>query len=214
MVRVGFIVEGESEKMLMESVSFRDWCSRIGIETVTPIINAGGGGGLLPEFFQNYEKRLSTNGRPDKIVVLTDREKAPTNAVVKKRILRVNEMPTGGAKKKKRIDYVFVSVKALEAWFLADDKAMSSWLKATFHEDFPERTAGMPWDRIREIAAHRNRGPGENHLSFAKTLINSHGFTIENAARHPHCPSVQEFYRTLGGFGEETSQPAARLLFK
>ena len=199
MVKIGFIVEGESETILLKSGSFQNWCRTEGIEVVTPVVNAGGGGGLLPEFFANYEKRLSMAGQPDKIVVLTDREKAPTNAVVQKRILSVNK------NRKKNIDYVFVSVKALEAWFLADDNAMSSWLKERFHEEYPERTQGTPWDRIKEISMSKSRGPGHNHLAFAKTIINSHGFSLERAAQHPNCPSVKEFHDKLKEWGAGNS---------
>ena len=195
MVRVGFIVEGDSEKILIGSDMFRKWCEKNGITVVDPIINAQGGGNLLPEFFANYERRLSVTGRPDKIVVLTDREKAPTAAATRRRILCVNKG------KGKKIDYVFVSVKAVEAWFLADDRAMSSWLKERFHEEKPERTSGTPWERIKEIALSKNRGPGSNHLAFARTIIRQHGFSIERAAKHPNCPSVKEFYDTLKEWG-------------
>jgi hypothetical protein len=195
-VKVGFIVEGYSERILIESHSFKQWCIENGITVVEPVINARGGGNLLPEFFVYYEKTLSASGRPDKIVVLTDREKVPTSEMVEKRILQVN------TKKQKRIDYVFVSVKAIEAWFLADDQAMSSWLKERFHEEKPERTSGTPWERIKEIASSKGRGPGSNHLAFAQTIIKSHGFSIERAATHPNCSSVKEFHKTLKSWGE------------
>jgi len=197
MVKIGFIAEGDSECVLLKSDSFKNWCRVVGIEIIAPVINAGGGGNLLPEFFTNYEQRLSTTGHPDKIVVLTDREKAPTDKIVQRRILAVNKKKT----KKKRIDYVFISVKALEAWFLADSKAMSNWLKERFQEEYPERTKGTPWERIKEIASDKSRGPGRNHLAFAQTIIKHHGFSIEQAAKHPNCPSVKEFHDTLKEWG-------------
>lgn len=192
MVKIGFIVEGDSEKILIESDMFQQWCGKNGITIVDPVINAEGGGNLLPEFMANHIRRLSANGKPDKIVVLTDLETSGTVHVARKRIL------TG--KSSKKIDFVFISIKAVEAWFLSDDKAMSAWLESRFHEDLPEKTQGMPWDRLKEIADKRGkRGPGSKPM-FAKKIL-SLGFSIENAARHPHCPSVKEFYDTLTGWG-------------
>lgn len=197
MVKVGFIVEGDSEKKMLESKAFKQWCEKNGISIVSPIIDAGGGGNLLPLYLVNHIKILSKNGPPDKIVVLTDKEKVPTNEVVRERILQVN------TKKKKIIDEVFVSVKALEAWFLADDKAMSSWLGERFHEDYPERTTRTPWERIREIAVEKDhRGPGKSsHLVFATKIINTHGFSIERAASHPQCASARKFCNKLREWG-------------
>lgn len=200
MVKVGFIVEGDSEKVLLESKAFRQWCEKNGISIVSPIINAGGGGNLLPKYLANHVKRLSAKERPDKIVVLTDKEKAPTDKIIQDWLLSVNK----NKEKKTYIDAVFVSVKALEAWFLADDEAMSSWLKERFHEDFPERTHGTPWERIRKIASERDRGLGKSsHVVFARTIINAHGFSIERAANHPQCSSARTFCNKLREWGNE-----------
>jgi len=83
---------------------------------------------------------------------------------------------------------------------LADDRAMSSWLKERFHEEYPERTQGTPWERIKEISSGKSREPGHNHLAFAQTII-KHGFSIEQAAKHPNCPSVKKFHDKLKDLG-------------
>ncbi len=195
MVRVGFIVEGDSEKILLESPSFRTWCESIGVEIVDPVINAGGGGNLLPKYLGNHLARLTENSdTPDRIVVLTDLEDEDSTEVVRTRIL------SEGFEEK--IDVVFIAVKALEAWFLADTQAMRHWLNTPgFVENFPEKTFDKPFERVKEIAALlQKRGPG-GKVTFARAMVSKYGFSIENAARHPHCPSAKKFYQTLNDWG-------------
>ncbi len=43
MVRIGFVVEGDCEKLLLESSTFQTWAKQHEIEICYPIINAGGG---------------------------------------------------------------------------------------------------------------------------------------------------------------------------
>jgi len=192
-VKIAFIVEGDSEKILIDSDMFRKWCETNGITIVEPIINAKGGGNLLPQYLSNHVANVSRNGKPDKIVVLTDLEWECAVVEVQNRIL-TEEF-------KDNIDVVFVSVKALEAWFLADDEAMSSWLKERFHEDYPECTDNLPLERIKQIAKDRDkRGPGPKP-GFAKKMTSRHGFSLERAAEHPNCPSVKNFRDTLKEWG-------------
>ena len=49
MVKVGFIVEGESEKLVVESPMFQQWLHDHDCTLVTPVIDAKGGGNLLPQ---------------------------------------------------------------------------------------------------------------------------------------------------------------------
>jgi len=197
MVKIGFIVEGHSEKILIESGMFKKWCQKNRITIAHPVINACGGGNLLPQHLANHIARVSQNGKLNKVVVLTDLETASSVAKVRKRI-HTSEF-------KDKIDVVFVSVKALEAWILADGVAMAAWLKEeTFHEDYPEDTPAMPREKIKQIAKDKNKlGPGSSKPSFIKRMIEKHGFSIERAAEHPHCPSVKEFSTTLKKWGED-----------
>ena len=61
-------------------------------------------------------------------------------------------------------------------------------------EHFPEETPKLPWDRISEIVKETGsaRGPG-GKVGFAKRMITHWGFSIENAALHPNCPSAKNF---------------------
>lgn len=186
MVRVAFIVEGASEKMLIESKGFRDWATQIGVVVCDPVIDAKGGGNLLP---QNVEPMIDQvkRSKPDRIVILTDLEHESTVEAVRTRI---------GAR---HTDDIFVAVKALEAWFLADTGALRHWLKVPdIYEEFPERTPAMPWGRLVELAnSYGSRGPGPSKPKFARKYIGTHGFEVFNAAQHPNCPSAQLFCRGL-----------------
>lgn len=186
MVKVGFIVEGGSEKVIIESMQFRNWLQQNGIELVTPVLDANGGGNLLPRNIEPLIERFQSLN-VDHIFVLTDLENEPDTQAVRNRI----ENPS--------INFIFVAVKALEAWYLADTSAMNKWLKETdFCEEFPERTLYMPWDRLKEIAQNLNKtGPGGNKISFAKKMVKHFDFQISDSAGHPNCDSAKEFIRVL-----------------
>ena len=186
MVKVGFIVEGDSEKVIIESPQFKSWLSSKGIELITPVLNAAGGGNLLPKNIEPLIERF-TSLNVDHIFVLTDLEQEPDIQTVRNRI----ENPG--------LRFIFVAVKALEAWYLADTEAMKKWLKVTdFNEEFPENTVDMPWDRLKEISQQLDKtGPGGSKVSFAKRMIKHFGFQVSRSAEHLNCDSAKEFIREL-----------------
>lgn len=180
MVKVGFIVEGASERIVVESEMFRHLCRLAGFELVTPVVDAQGGGNLLPQNIDAFISRLE-NADAQHIFVLTDLEDEASVTDVRDRISDA------------RINTTFVAVKALEAWYLADTKAMNNWLGISdFYEENPEATADKPWNRLKEIAADLGkRGPG-NKVAFTKKLVKHWEFSLERAASHPNCPSAKE----------------------
>ncbi len=190
MVRMGFVVEGYCEKILLESNNFCHWAKQHNISICFPIINACGGGNLCPKNIDDSITECNILANPDKIIILTDLECDPCITVTKSRIGN------------RDIHQIIVAKKALEAWFLADTAAMRSWLKNHNFpgEDEPENTQDMPWDRLKEIARiyHKDgRGPGARKIQFAKTMINKLGFSIERAANHPNCSSAKYFLDKL-----------------
>lgn len=185
MVKVGFIVEGDTEKIVIESALFQTWASQQGVEICKPVLDAKGGGNLLPQNIEPLIERLRCS-KPDHIVILTDLEHDPDMEAVRKRI---------GDKHTK---LVFIAVKAIEAWFLADSSALGKWLGISVSEIWPEKTKGMPWERLKELAAELNlRGPGASKPAFAKKITKKCGFSISNAAQHPNCPSAKLFHDGL-----------------
>jgi len=185
-VKVGFIVEGDTEKILLESKNFKDWTKNIGIDICHPIENAKGSGNLLPKHIVPLVERLKLQD-PTHIIILTDLENDPDKQSV---IDRIGTDHT---------QLIFIAVKAIEAWFLADTLALNKWLKLEgVYEDFPEATPEMPWDRLKALASeHNKRGPGGSKPVFAKQMTKHHGFSLERAAGHANCPSATEFYNFL-----------------
>lgn len=194
MVKVAFIVEGECERMLIESANFQTWVKAQGLEICRPVIDAKGGGNLLP---QHLDKLLAQfkSSQPDHIVILTDLEDAPSTDSVKARITTTHTQ------------LIFVAVKALEAWFLADTDTMCKWLNAPdFLEPAPETTPGMPWDRVKALAqTYERRGPGTK-VKFANIMCNKLGYQVANAAKHPGCPSAKLFCDALAALGTRHAQ--------
>lgn len=185
MVKIGFIVEGDSERIIIESEAFVAFLKRNNYELIFPVINAEGGGNLLPH---NIEVMVQTlkNQNAEKIFVLTDLEQEISIQAVKNRISH------------SEVEEIFIAIKALEAWFLADTNAMRGWLKqGNFFEEDPENTTAMPWLRLKEIARiNGSQGPG-NKIAFAKKMVKYFGFSITNSATHPNCESATTMITTL-----------------
>jgi len=182
LVNLGFIVEGHTEKILIESSRFGEWLNQQGLMLVKPVIDAKGGGNLLPKYLAPMVARLNS-ANADYIIILTDLEDEVNIATVKQRIS--NEYT----------QLIFVAVKAIEAWFLADSKAMNKWLRIDeFYEEKPEETVGLPWDKLNEVAKLFNqRGTGKSKPAFAKQMVKHYDFEVINAAEHINCPSAKAF---------------------
>lgn len=83
---------------------------------------------------------------------------------------------------------------------LADTEAMKSFLNVdNFIEELPECTEKMPQERIWELAIkYINRGIGSSKPMFVKKMLRL-GFSIENSANHPNCPSAKamiDYFKT------------------
>lgn len=181
MVKIGFIVEGDTESIIVNSPAFIAFLRTNNFELVTPVIDAKGGGNLLPKYVDNFVARLRNVGA-ERSCILTDLEDAASVADVRARIAHQD------------VDISFIAVKAVEAWFLADSEAMKKWLKVdTFNEELPEATTEMPWDRLKVISRELGKqGPGSSKTAFARRMVTHHGFDIQSSARHPACPSAHE----------------------
>jgi len=181
MVKVGFIVEGDSESIIVNSPAFVSLLQMRGFELITPVINAEGGGNLLPKYVERFVERLQKAGA-EKICILTDLEDAVSTDEVRERIFH------------HKVDISFIAVRAIEAWFLADSPAMKKWLTVeAFNEEHPEATLAMPWNRLKEIANQLSKqGPGGSKAAFARRMVTHYGFTVTQAAKHPGCQSALE----------------------
>lgn len=85
MVKIGFIVEGDTESIIVNSPAFIAFLRTNNFELVTPVIDAKGGGNLLPKYVDNFVARLRNVGA-ERICILTDLEDAASVADVRARI--------------------------------------------------------------------------------------------------------------------------------
>jgi hypothetical protein len=182
MVKLGFIGEGANEKTILESAGFRSLLSGFGLEFVGNVIDASGGGNLLPKYLEDQINSLKEYGATH-ILILADQEDEPCITSVKSRI-----DPDG--------EYIIViAVKAIEAWFLADSTSISSYLRFNYQCDLPEEIL-KPFAHIKQIKLERT-GRGVNHKMQLCSRMLQCGFSIENAATHPNCPSASYFLKKL-----------------
>ena len=191
MVTVGFVVEGDSDKYLVESELFRTWlCEECNLKVVDKVANAKGN--MRSRYIEDQVRLLRQDTNPDKVIVLADLDPDERVPCVQARKELVGS---------KGIDLVIIAKKALESWFLADTEAMRRWLgDDTFYEVAPETLTGMPWDRLRELRDKKGRGLGTKG-SFPRQFILRHGFDVRRAAQHANCPSARYFVERLCALG-------------
>ena len=185
MVKVGFIGEGKTERMILVSEAFLLFLKKNNIETVGAF-DAGGGSNFKRErkeiisFFEIFSDRNA-----DFVFLLTDLEDDPCITETKSKIHKFC--------KERQIE--IIAVKAIESWFLADSDSLSKIFKKKYYFECPEKTNGKPFFVIKnELFNNLGRGISKDRLT--RKMLN-HGFTIENAAKHNNCDSAKYFINKL-----------------
>ena len=184
MVKIGFIVEGAVDKMILGSRIFQEYLTTLGIDFIKDVVDAGGNGNLLPHNIEKHTKILEDKGAT-KIFILTDLDADQCITLTKERI---NSLPN---------QTVAVSIKEVEAWFLADVLAMQTLLiDPSFTIDNPE-VIENPFEEIRRLRVKKTgRGVGSKVI-LAYQMIDKCGFSIIRAAEHPNCSSAKYFLNKL-----------------
>ncbi len=189
MIKVGFICEGYTERILIESTAFRQLLTSLNIELLQ-VINAQGCENLLPHNIKPYTTILENLGARH-IVIVTDLDDDSCVTETKNRI---------SARKQ---DIVIVAVKKIEAWFLACSVEMSHLIqKPQFKFSKPEEEK-EPFDTINQLLIdNTGRGVGRRSgkIKLARRMLEI-GFDLANAAAHPNCPSAAYFLRKLKEIG-------------
>lgn len=181
MVNLGFIVEGYTEKMVVRSENFLETLGQLQLNFID-VIDVEGGGNLLPETLEDSINLLMNRGA-DQIIIVTDLEDAPCITSVKSRI----DSDSGCI--------VIVAVRAIEAWFLADTAAISTFIGRNYQCGEPEDLTN-PFLFIKtEKLRLTNRGVNSKRLLCSRMLQS--GFSIQSAAAHPNCPSAKYFFEKL-----------------
>jgi hypothetical protein len=182
MVKVGFICEGITKKLIIDSADFKNILATNNFQLINSI-DANGSGNLLPKYIGPFIESLKDDGA-EKIFILTDLDK---DLCITKTKERINAPET---------IIVVIAVKQIEAWFLADSITLSKVFEKGFHFDFPENEI-IPRDKLREIFVKEiGRGFGDSKPKFAYNFIKN-GFSVLNAANHPNCDSAKYLLNKL-----------------
>jgi len=54
MVKSGFIVEGDTEKIILQSDGFQDYLRRLELDFIERVVNVGGADKLLPKLLEPF----------------------------------------------------------------------------------------------------------------------------------------------------------------
>lgn len=190
MVAVGFICEGPSDSLLYQSETFYTFLEQLNIRRIN-VINAKGGGNLLPHNIAGYIESLEKQGA-EKIVIITDLDEIPCITERKKQIAARPE------------DVVIIAVKELEAWFLADSLSMRRLLREQhFNFELPEEES-EPFDTINNLLInYTGKGVGKSasaKIKLAKRMLDF-SYDFHRSAAHVNCPSAAYMVSKLRQIG-------------
>lgn len=184
MVKIGFIVEGFSEKIFFDSPKFRKYLSDLNIDYISEIINADGNGNLLPHNIEEFTKILINKGAT-KIFIITDLDSDQCVTKTKDRI------------KPNEIHQCVISKKAVESWFLADTETIRKYYKTINFECLNPEDLENPFKEIdSQKKIFLNRGIGSSKIKLTNSLVNL-GLSFENILKHPNCESAKYFHSKL-----------------
>jgi len=183
-VNIGFICEGYTELFILESDSFKNILNSLKLKSVG-VTNVKGNANLLPHSIKIHQENLFDKGAT-LIFVLTDLDK---DQCITKTRLRITESEN---------QIIIIAVKQIESWFLADYSTMNIIFKDDYSFENPENEE-VPIETIRKIYFDKfKRGlvGRDEKKKLAKKMIDN-GFSIQNAANHPNCPSANYFLTKL-----------------
>ena len=187
MVKLGFIVEGDAEKIILDSEPAKQLFSKNNI-SIVGIFAAEGEGNFKVESerIKRFVQVLNDR-KADQIIIWTDLENDPCITFTLESIHKFDE--------RKQIN--LISVKALESWFLADSKTLSKIFGQEAYYDNPEELVTDPFMEIKNLfMKYTGRGISKSKNRLAHKMIRN-GFSIQNAARHPKCRSARYFIDKL-----------------
>ena len=187
MVRIGIIVEGDCERIVLKSTAFQRYLVMHQVQLVDDIINMAGKGNL-----KQSSKRMPSQVQTlrdlgaEHVVILRDldeTESLESVARVKAEVYQAGDIST------------CLAIQELEAWFLADSTTLSILFNTTFYCEKPQNI-NKPANHLSELRMNYTRRGISDKKGFASAMINN-GFSIERAAAHPNCPSARYFLTKL-----------------
>lgn len=180
---IGFICEGKTEQEIIESAGFQDWLTLNGLTCIQPVFDVAGNGNLLPHRLNDIRDTLYKNGA-NLLVVITDLDHDQCITITRQRITQQDDL------------IVIVAARQIESWFLSDSNTLRLLFSDdTFVFEHPEAEQNPFVTLKRLFESKTQRGIGTKSM-LARRMI-KYGFTIQNAAKHPNCPSAQYFLTKL-----------------
>lgn len=191
MVKIGFIVEGETEEYILKhSNTLHQYLFDLGYDLNQDAVISIGGKSKFKNI-EIMEQKINSLKilKVEKIFILLDSDDELPKSVSDSLMNLYSKQNPDGNYFINDIEFIFVAVKEVENWYLADSEAMRKWLSDdSFKEDDPE-SIDKAWDYLKTISQN-NRGASKP--LFAKKMLKL-GFAIENSAKHPNCSSAKEF---------------------
>lgn len=190
MVDVAFLVEGETEEILITHLKNIGWFESFNISIVS-IINLKGNGNFCAKNIEKFIIQAKVFN-PKQIILLTDLECDLCIEKTKNRLGDCNDCIT------------VIARKAIESWILADTKLMRTITNNdTFVYDKPELTENMPFDTIVSVLKeHHVKGTGPSKPRFLKRMIKQ-GFDMNRANEHQNIDSLKYFFDKLDKLKEQ-----------
>jgi hypothetical protein len=194
LVNIGFIVEGDCEKILISSPEFRAFLGGMEIDLpVDRIINAVGKNNLyhphgdftdIQPKVESWINILEQKGAQIIFILIDLENDAPCITEFKSKVY------------KRHNDVVVVAKQALEAWYLSDTLAVRNYLQTNIPQIQTPESLTDPFDHLKSLRLlHQNRGIGDKKL-LTRAMIQN-GFSLLRAAEHPECLSAQYFISKL-----------------
>jgi len=185
MVKLGFIVEGATEKIILEKSDFFNYLRSLNIDFVEEVIDVEGSGNLLPHNIVEHTETLKSKGATD-ILILTDLDEAKCITETKNRI---NPLAN---------QIVIVSLKEVESWFLADTETIRKFINNPAYTCANPELINEPFEEIRSIyQSSIGRGIGKRAKKRLADKMTTKGFSILKAAEHPNCNSAKYFLKKI-----------------
>ena len=182
MVRIAFICEDDAGKKIIDSQNFLSLLNQNNLELIPPVFNAKGKGNLTELNIIGLLMTAIANGATH-IFILTDLDMDSCITNTRKNLVNHQHCT------------IIVCKKAVEAWFLADNSALSGLLKRTSYFPFPEDPI-KPFDEINNLHKNAFNGRGISKSTLPTKMIDK-GFSVLNASKHQNCSSAQYFIRKL-----------------
>ena len=186
MVKIGFVVEDDAMRLIIESTAFTQFLESLGIEPVG-VFSADG-----RDWFRHKNEKIKSfmmifqQREADFIYFLMDLEADSCITISKDKIYKYTDNQVS-----------IIVVKAIESWFLADSKTLSSIFNQEYYYSNPELMEAAPFDILREeFISLTGRGIGKRRNLHTKMMI-SNGFSVVNSASHTECRSAKYFINSL-----------------